>query len=42
MHLFITREAGHAFSDELALWDLLGFIYGKHFIRIEKYHGKLS
>ena len=41
-HLFIAREAGQAFADELAFWDLLGFIYGKHFIRIEKYYGKPS
>jgi glycosyltransferase involved in cell wall biosynthesis len=41
-HMFITRDAGQAFADELAFWDLLGFIYGKHFIRIEKYYGKLS
>ena len=39
-HMFITREAGQVFADELALWDLLGFIYGKHFIRIERYYGE--
>jgi hypothetical protein len=41
-HLFFTGEAGRAFADELASWDMLGFIYGKHFIRIEKYYGKQS
>jgi glycosyltransferase involved in cell wall biosynthesis len=41
-HLFVTGEAGQAFADELASWDMLGFIYGKHFIRIEKYYGKQS
>lgn len=39
-HLLFTSEAGQAFADELASWDLLGFIYGKHFIRIERYYGK--
>ncbi len=29
-----------AFSGELAIWDLLGFIYGKYFIRIDRYYAK--
>ncbi len=41
-HRFFTREAGQAFADELASWELLGFIYGKYFIRIERYYGKQS
>lgn len=41
-HMFITRESGLAFADELASWDALGFIYGKFFINIEKYYGKQS
>jgi GT2 family glycosyltransferase len=41
-HLLLTHEPGQAFADELATWDLLGFVYGKHFVRIEKYYGKLS
>lgn len=36
----LARKAGQAFADELTLWDLLGFIYGKHFIRIERYYAK--
>ncbi len=34
-HRLSRGTQGHAFADELAIWDLLGFIYGKHFIRIE-------
>ncbi len=39
-HLLSSRTAGQAFADELASWDLFGFIYGKHFIRIERYYAK--
>ena len=39
-HLLSRNNAGQAFADELASWDLLGFIYGKHFIRIERYYAK--
>ena len=39
-HLLSAGGAGQAFADELATWDLLGFIYGKHFIRIERYYAK--
>lgn len=39
-HLFCAREEGLAFADELPSWQLLGFIYGKHFIRIERYYSK--
>lgn len=39
-HLLSAKGAGQAFADELASWDLLGFIYGKHFIRIERYYAK--
>ena len=39
-HLFFTNEMGEAFADELASWLLLGFIYGKYFVRIEKFYGK--
>jgi len=35
---FINRNNADAFANELAAWDLLGFIYGKHFIDIEKYY----
>ena len=30
--------AGKAFAGELAVWDLMGFFYGKHYINIEKYY----
>ncbi len=37
----LSREgAGQAFAAELASWDLLGFIYGKHFVRMERYYTK--
>jgi glucosyl-dolichyl phosphate glucuronosyltransferase len=31
---------GLAFADELATWDLAGFIYGKHFFRTESYYAE--
>ena len=34
----LTRQHGQAFADELAVWDLIGFIYGKRFIQIEKFY----
>ena len=34
-HLFAAGGKGRAFADELATWDLIGFIYGKHFVRID-------
>jgi glycosyltransferase involved in cell wall biosynthesis len=37
-HLLSANGSGRAFADELATWDLLGFVYGKHFIRIDKYY----
>lgn len=37
-HLMSPEQAGQAFADELASWDLLGFIYGRHFIRMERYY----
>jgi glucosyl-dolichyl phosphate glucuronosyltransferase len=37
-HLLSPGGAGKAFSDELATWDLVGFIYGKHFARIDRYY----
>ena len=36
----LSRRPGSAFANELSLWDLLGFIYGRHFIRIERYYAK--
>ncbi len=39
-HLASSNGAGQAVADELALWDLLGYIHGKHFIRIERYYPK--
>jgi hypothetical protein len=31
--LSLNRNPAQTFSDELALWDLAGFFYGKHFYR---------
>lgn len=31
------RERARTFQNELAWWDLAGFIYGKHFYRIDRY-----
>ena len=39
-HLLFRNGAGLTFADELASWDLAGFIYGRHFIRIDKYYAK--
>jgi glycosyltransferase involved in cell wall biosynthesis len=41
-HLVSSETAGQAFADELTLWDLAGFIYGKHFVRIDKYYAEQS
>ncbi len=38
--LLLTREAGKAFADELATWDLIGFIYGRHFMRLDRYYNE--
>jgi glycosyltransferase involved in cell wall biosynthesis len=35
LHRLGSDAKGQAFADELAGWDLAGFVYGKHFIRIE-------
>lgn len=37
-HLLSRATQGQAFADELATWDLAGFIYGKHFIRIDRFY----
>jgi glucosyl-dolichyl phosphate glucuronosyltransferase len=34
------KEAGKTFASELASWDLLGFIYGRYFINMERYYTK--
>jgi hypothetical protein len=39
-HLMSREGEAQAFADELASWDLLGFIHGKHFIRMERYYAK--
>lgn len=39
-HLMSSGGAGQAFKDELASWNLLGFIYGKHFIQMDRYYNK--
>lgn len=38
--LFSRGGAGRAFAGELAVWDLLGFVYGKHFARLDKLYSK--
>lgn len=38
VHYFKKAGKGRAFAAELATWDLLGFVYGKHFVRIEKHY----
>jgi glucosyl-dolichyl phosphate glucuronosyltransferase len=37
-HRLFRSTQGQAFADELATWDLLGFIYGKHFVRIDGFY----
>lgn len=32
------KSKSAVFADELAIWDFLGFFYGKHFIRIEGFY----
>lgn len=39
-HLLSSASAGLAFKDELASWDLLGFIYGKYFVRMDRFRTK--
>jgi len=39
-NMLIACKPGVAFAGELASWDLFGFVYGRFFIRIEKYYGK--
>jgi glycosyltransferase involved in cell wall biosynthesis len=39
-HLLSRQGKGLAFADELATWDLCGFVYGKYFLRLERYYGK--
>lgn len=31
---------GRAFADELAVWDLVGFIYGKHFVNVDRLYAR--
>ncbi|MGA3071460.1 MAG: glycosyltransferase [Terracidiphilus sp.] len=38
--MFFTRDPRQAFADELPWWSLLGYIYGKHFMRVDKYYDK--
>lgn len=37
-HHFVARQKARAFADELASWDLAGFIYGKFFFRPERFY----
>jgi glycosyltransferase involved in cell wall biosynthesis len=36
----LRGDKGKAFADELAVWDLAGFAYGKHLIQIEGYYAE--
>lgn len=36
-HLLVTRNPQKAFADELPFWHLMGYIYGRYFMRVEKY-----
>lgn len=38
-HVLNSRDPGLAFEDELSSWELIGFIYGRHFVRVEQYYG---
>ncbi len=37
-NLFSRSASGMSFARELFFWDLLGFVYGKHFIQIGSYY----
>lgn len=37
-HLMTKGTQGQAFADELAVWDLMGYAYGKHVINISKFY----
>jgi len=37
-NLFSRSASGMSFARELFFWDLLGFVYGKHFIQIDSYY----
>lgn len=39
-YLVASNGAAQAFAGELALWDLFGFIHGKHFINMERYYSR--
>jgi glycosyltransferase involved in cell wall biosynthesis len=39
-HLLVTHDPRQAFADELPFWHLMGYIYGRHFMRIERYFKK--
>jgi glycosyltransferase involved in cell wall biosynthesis len=37
-NLSATSGSGEPFTQELALWDLLGFVYGKYFVAIDRFY----
>lgn len=39
-HLLSSKGTAQAFASELAVWDLFGFIHGKHFINMDRYYAK--
>lgn len=40
LHRFAANGKARAFADELASWDLAGFIYGRYFFRPEVFYGE--
>ena len=42
-HQLLSKDGkGRAFANELAVWDLMGFVHGKHFARIEGLYATAS
>ncbi len=39
-HLLARGKDGKAFACELTLWDLAGFVYGKHMIKMDRFYGE--
>ena len=35
-----SGHPGKAFAEELAIWDLMGFVHGRYFVNIDRYYGK--
>jgi len=39
-HLLARGTDGKAFASELTIWDLAGFVYGKHIINMDRFPGE--